>query len=87
MGLLGGAVGTILAAGIMGYFAVNGIDLSALYGDMDTGYPIKDVFYMAFAPGYIIAVWLFTGVLAALASYYPASRASRQEPAEALRYV
>ena len=87
MGLLGGAIGTILATGVIGYFSVNGIDLSAMYGDMDTGYPIKDVFYMAFAPSYIIGVWLCTGVLAALASYYPAARASRQQPAEALRHV
>lgn len=87
MGLLGGAVGTLLAMGIIAYFSVKGIDLSAMYGDMDTGYPVKDVFYMAFKPVYILAVWLGTGVLAALASYYPAARASRQDPAEALRYV
>lgn len=87
MGLLGGAIGIVLSVGIIGYFAVKGIDLSAMYGDMDTGYPIKDVFYMAFEPGYMIASWLVTGLLAAGASLYPAARASRQDPAEALRYV
>ncbi len=87
MGLLGGAIGILLSVGIIGYFAIKGIDLSAMYGEMDTGYPIKDVFYMAFEPGYMFISWLVTGLLAALASLYPAARASRQEPAEALRYV
>ncbi len=87
MGLLGGAIGTVLAMGVIGYFALKGIDLSAMYGDMDTGYPIKDVFYMAFEPAFLVSSWLLTGLLAAIASYYPAARASRQDPAEALRYV
>jgi ABC-type lipoprotein release transport system permease subunit len=34
-----------------------------------------------------VASWLLTGVLAALASLYPAARASRQVPVEALRHV
>ena len=87
MGLLGGAMGIIMALAVIGYFAVKGIDLSAMYGDIDTGYPVKDVFYMAFEPPFMIASWLMTGLLAAIASYYPAARASRQNPAEALRYV
>lgn len=87
MGLLGGAVGTGVALLVIGYFSVNGIDLAAMYGDLDTGYPIRDIFYMAMAPGFIVPAWLATGLLAALASYYPAARASRQDPAEALRYV
>ncbi len=87
MGLLGGAVGTLLALLVIGYFSVNGIDLAAMYGDIDTGYPIRDIFYMKLAPGFFIPAWLATGLLAALASFYPAARASRQEPAEALRYV
>ncbi len=87
MGLLGGAVGIALALIVIAYFSVNGIDLTAMYGDMDTGYPIKDVFYLALAPAFIAGSWLVTGLLASLASYYPAAKASRQDPAEALRHV
>jgi ABC-type lipoprotein release transport system permease subunit len=76
-----------VGVGIIAYFAVQGIDLSAMYGDMDIGYPVKDTIYPAMSFGVVIGSWLLTGVLAALASYYPAARASRLHPVEALRHV
>jgi putative ABC transport system permease protein len=86
-GLIGAAVGSVVGVGIIAYFAVQGIDLSAMYGDMDIGYPVKDTIYPAMSFGVVIGSWLLTGVLAALASYYPAARASRLHPVEALRHV
>jgi ABC-type lipoprotein release transport system permease subunit len=87
LGLVGAGVGSLLALVLMVPYATIGLDLSALYGDVDIGYPVKDRIYGALSAGALGAVWLLTAALSALASLYPALRASRQRPAEALRHV
>lgn len=86
-GLLGGAIGSLLALVLIAYLASVGINLTALYGDMDIGYPVKDRMYPALEFGTLVVVWLLTGVAAAVASLYPAARASRKPPVEALRHA
>jgi putative ABC transport system permease protein len=86
-GLIGAAVGSVVGVAIITYFAVQGIDISAMYGDMDIGYPVKDTIYPGMNVSVIVGSWLLTGVLAAIASFYPAARASRMHPVEALRHV
>ena len=86
-GLIGGGCGSLLAALLLVWIASVGIDITAIYGDIDIGYPVRGVIYPAvntFVLGY---AWALSGLLAALASLYPAARASRQEPVEALRHV
>ena len=86
-GLIGGAIGTVFALMLAAYFASTGIDITALYGEMDIGYPVKDVLYPAISFGFFAASWLLTGVLSAIASLWPAYRASRLHPVNALRHV
>ena len=86
-GLIGGAIGSLIALGIIVWLASVGIDFAALYGDMDIGYPVKDTLYPALNLPILAVGWLFTGFLAAIASLYPAARASHNRPVEALRHV
>jgi ABC-type lipoprotein release transport system permease subunit len=86
-GLIGGAIGSLIALGLIVWLASVGIDFAALYGDMDIGYPVKDTLYPALNLPILAVGWLFTGFLAAIASLYPAARASHSRPVEALRHV
>jgi len=87
IGFIGGAIGMVFSVLLIGYFASTGIDISALYGDMDIGYPVKDMIYPFMSPVLFFVSWFLTGVLAAFASLYPAYRASILQPVNALRHA
>jgi ABC-type lipoprotein release transport system permease subunit len=86
-GLLGGAIGTLLGLIPIIWLATTGWDLTATYGDMDIGYPVRGVIYPAVNILMIVLIWFFTGLMAILAAWYPAARASRLNAVEALRHV
>jgi ABC-type lipoprotein release transport system permease subunit len=86
VGLLGGLVGTVAALGLFALLS-NGIDFRALYGDIDIGYPVQGRVYLAVQPLRLALIAVIAAVIAALASWYPAARASRQQPVAALRHV
>lgn len=86
-GLVGGAIGSLIGVGLILWLAQVGINFNALYGDIDIGYPVKDSIYPALSFTWVGLGWLLTGLLAALASLYPAARASNNRPVEALRHV
>jgi putative ABC transport system permease protein len=86
-GLVGGGIGTLIAAVLLAWIASVGLDITAMYGDIDIGYPVRGVIYPSVNTFVLVYAWALTGIMAALASLYPAVRASRHEPVEALRHV
>jgi ABC-type lipoprotein release transport system permease subunit len=93
IGLLGALAGSVLGGVIGAYFGRVGIDWVALYGGIDMAeYSgliglMGDRLYLRIGIGVLAGRALTVGVIAALASLYPAWQASRREPAEALHYV
>jgi putative ABC transport system permease protein len=94
IGLLGALAGCVLGGVIGAYFGRIGIDLMAIYGgevnvsEFGELYGLMgDRLYVRIGIGVLARRALTVGVIAALASLYPAWQASRREPAEALHYV
>jgi ABC-type lipoprotein release transport system permease subunit len=94
IGLLGALAGCVLGGVIGAYFGRVGIDLVAIYGgEVDVSefgelYGLMgDRLYVRIGIGVLVERTLAVGVIAALASLYPAWQASRREPAKALHYV
>ncbi len=93
IGLLGALGGSVLGGVIGAYYGRVGIDWMALYGgvDMSEASPLiglmGDRLYLRIGIDMLVGRALSVGVMAALASLYPAWQASKREPAEALHYV
>jgi len=93
IGLLGALAGSVLGGVIGAYYGRVGLDWMALYGGVDVGEfseligLMGDRLYFRIGIDVLVGRALTVGVIAALASLYPAWQASRREPAEALHYV
>jgi len=91
IGFFGSAAACILG-GLSGlYLEVKGVNISFIGEGMSefasSIYPIKDIFYGDVTLSSLIFVLIFGTVIAAMASVYPAYKAARLHPTEALRYV
>ena len=86
LGAVGGGLGCILGGALTYYFQVYGISI-AMYGNMDIGYPVRDAMYTQLSTVVVLGSFLFGILVSVVASLYPAWRASRLEPVEALRYA
>jgi ABC-type lipoprotein release transport system permease subunit len=93
IGMLGALAGSVLGGVIGAHYGRVGIDWMALYGGMDVGEVsdliglMGDRLYLRIGIGVLVERALTVGIIAALASLYPAWQASKREPAEALHYV
>jgi ABC-type lipoprotein release transport system permease subunit len=93
IGLVGAVAGCLIGAAMGAYWGQVGIDWSTFYGGLDLS-EFGDMFglmgdrlYVKIGIGTLLRRAFTVGIIAALASLYPAWQASRREPADALHYV
>ncbi|MEM8488926.1 MAG: FtsX-like permease family protein [Bacteroidota bacterium] len=83
IGLIGALIGGAISTAITLWFEFNGLDMTEAMGDIEL--PFQGIVYPDWTLGYLFTS-IVLGVLAAgLAALYPAWRATRKRPAEALR--
>lgn len=91
IGAMGAFLGCIIGGALALYLEKVGFSIDALgdtYEDLAAAvYPVKDVFYGDFSWGVLLMVFLFGTAVAAIASYYPARKAARMKPVDALRHI
>jgi ABC-type lipoprotein release transport system permease subunit len=89
LGLVAMILGTILGAALTWYLVEQGIDLRSLISEtLEFGGVVFDpVIRAAWDLGYMVRIALYVLALSLLASLYPARKAARIEPAEAMRHV
>jgi putative ABC transport system permease protein len=87
LGLLGGVIGLLL--GVAGnFYLVNiGLDITAMYGDMDIGFPISNRIHGEWNWLVILTTLLCGLLISYLASFFPARKAAKLNPVEGLRRI
>jgi putative ABC transport system permease protein len=85
IGLLGSLLGCMIGAGVSFYYEAIGIDVSFASSTGST-FPIPSTLYADFTLVTLLGNFLLGVVVAMIAGIYPAVRASRLQPASALRW-
>jgi lipoprotein-releasing system permease protein len=92
LGFSVGLIGVVFG-GILGVFLARNINTIADYAESITGFELfpSDIYYLNSIPVKIVAsdiavIAMFSLILAVMASFYPAWRASRLNPVKAIRY-
>lgn len=83
--LVGVPVGLLLAAGVVWYTGHAGINVERFAGQVMEQFGYSNIIYPQFPGGQLAAVLLIVVITAFLSSLFPAGKALRMEPVEALR--
>lgn len=85
LGLVGSIVGLIIGLGVNIYFAVNGLDMTAMMGSFN--FPMDNVVYFDISVASIINVLAIGVIVSAIVSVLPSWRASRMNAVDAIKSV
>jgi ABC-type lipoprotein release transport system permease subunit len=81
----GGVLGIILGTSVSELFRTRGLDLSGLYGEGFSAIGYDSIIYTVVQPQMIVIITVLVILTGVLASVYPALKALRLNPAEAIR--
>lgn len=85
IGIIGGVIGCLLGGLTTLYLAEVGLSMNSLgMGDIDIGIPIVDMVYGGWNPGSFLFIFIFSVLVAVLASILPARWAARKDPVKAI---
>jgi putative ABC transport system permease protein len=87
LGFLGGVIGMALGIAANLFLVNTGLDLSALYGNMDIGFPIANRIYGEWNWTVMLMTLLCGLLISYLASYLPARKAAKLDPVAGLRRI
>lgn len=91
IGVFGSLLGCILGGLVGWHLEVNGFSLASMGESVKeltaTVYPVKDVFYADLSMDLLIVTFILGTAVAVIASLYPAAKASKLNPINALRHI
>lgn len=91
IGFIGSLLGCILGGLASRYLEIHGWSIASWGKTMQkitsAVYPVKDVFYAEFSLDVLVMTLIFGTAISIIASFYPASKAAKLNPIDALRHI